>query len=135
MEDVKRAYGYEAIMPSSSLTGKVLKSKWRLGALIGTGACADVYEASDVSLGATTEAGMFVAKVAPVPVDLPPRPSQALLEKKRNADLLHWEHTLYQGYLRPLRDPGYVVDVSFPPLPLLIRRLSHWRPSCTATTR
>lgn len=99
-------------MPSTSLTGKVLNNKWKLGALVGTGACADVYEATDVSAGAVAESGRFVAKVAPVPVDLPARPSQALLEIKGNANLLYWEYTLYQGYLRPLRELGCVVEVS-----------------------
>lgn len=62
-----------------------------MGELVSTGACVDVYEATDISAGATAELGKLLAKVAPVPVDLPPRPNQALLEKKRNADLVYWE--------------------------------------------
>lgn len=99
-------------MASPSLTGKVLKNKWRLGALVGEGACADVYEATDISAGAVTGPGQFVAKIAPLPVDLPSRPKRQIKEEKLNADLLFKERTFYQGYLLPLRDIGCVVEVS-----------------------
>lgn len=107
------AQGYETGMSSPSLTGTVLNSKWRLGALVGAGACADVYEAMDVSAGATAESGKFVAKICPLPVDLPPRPQWRRKEEKRKADTLYHEHMLYRGFLLPrLRNLGCVVEVS-----------------------
>lgn len=98
-------------MPLPSLTGKVLKGTWRLGELVGTGACADVYEVTGVSDGVGTQAGKFVAKIAPLPADSPPQSKKKHNEEKRNANMLFYERTLYQGYLRPLRDPGCVVKV------------------------
>ncbi|CAM9791210.1 unnamed protein product [Ectocarpus fasciculatus] len=99
-------------MPSPSLTGTVLNSKWRLGALVGAGACADVYEAMDASAGATAESGKFVAKICPLPVDLPPRPQWKRKEEKKKADTLYHEHMLYRGFLLPrLRNLGCVVEI------------------------
>lgn len=94
-------------MPSS-LTGTVLKKKWKLGALVGKGGCAEVYEAIDVraseSAGsAAAGGGPFVAKIAPLPVGLPPTIHKGKKRKKtdqeKHADMIYYEYTLYQGFL------------------------------------
>lgn len=98
-------------MSLPSLTDRVLNNKWRLGALVGAGACADVYEATDVSSEATAEPGRFVAKIAQLPGDLSTRSGRELAAEERNADMLHYEKDLYWGHLCRLRDLEYVVEV------------------------
>lgn len=92
---------FDCQMASPSLTGTVLRGKWRLGALLGTGACADVYEATDVSAGAASESGGFVAKVTP------------LTSSKDVINTIYWENTLHQAHLRPLRNRGFTVQVGY----------------------
>lgn len=94
----------------STMSGKVLKNRWKLGALVGRGACSDVYEATDIrgSRGSGGDAGEYVAKISPLPpVDaLQTNAGGKRLTKKEekamrtNADLIHLEFILYQGYLR-----------------------------------
>ena len=85
-----------------SLSGTVLKKKWRLGDLVGTGGCAEVYEATDVK-GEGEGAGQLVAKIAPLPVGLPPAMSKGKKRKKtdqeKHADMIYYEYTLYKGFL------------------------------------
>ena len=91
----------DLVMPSS-LSGTVLKKKWRLGALVGTGRCAEVYEATDIK-GEGAGAGQLVAKFAPLPVGLPPAMSKGKTRKKtdqeKHADMIYYEYTLYKGFL------------------------------------
>lgn len=86
-----------------SLTGIVLKNKWILGAKVGQGGCAEVYEA--VSTGSSESAGgPYVAKVAPLAVGLPPAINKGKKRKKteqeKHADMIYYEYTLYNGFLR-----------------------------------
>lgn len=111
-------------MPSS-LSGTVLKKKWKLGALVGKGGCAEVYEAIDVrgSDGAGTASGPFVAKIAPLPVGLPPSMSKGKKRKKteqeKHADMIYYEYTLYKGFL--LDHEGVVeVRVAIPSYVLVV---------------
>lgn len=92
-----------------------MKKKWKLGALVGKGGCAEVYEAIDVraseSAGAAAGSaaaaggggGPFVAKIAPLPVGLPPAIHKGKKRKKtdqeKHADMIYYEYTLYQGFL------------------------------------
>ncbi|CAM9371404.1 unnamed protein product [Ectocarpus sp. 13 AM-2016] len=96
-----------------SLIGAVLKKKWKLGALVGSGGCAEVYEAVDArakSAGASD--GPFVAKIAPLPVGLPPAMSNGRKRKKteeeKHADMIYYEYTLYKGFLA---EHGGVVEI------------------------
>lgn len=86
---------------SSSLSGIELKRRWRLGNKIGSGGCAEVYQVTDLR-GADGEE--LVAKVAPLPEGLPPAMSKGKKRKKtdkeKHADMLYYEYTLYNGYLR-----------------------------------
>ncbi len=87
-----------------SLSGKVLKKKWKLGALVGKGGCAEVYEAIDTRAASESAgAGPFVAKVAPLAVGLPPAMSKGKKRKKteqeKHADMIYYEYTLYKGFL------------------------------------
>lgn len=86
-----------------SLSGTVLKKKWRLGGLVGSGGCAEVYEVTDLRTG-SGEGEALVAKVAALPVGLPPAMSKGKKRKKtdkeKHADMLYYEYTLYNGYLR-----------------------------------
>lgn len=104
---------------ASSLSGTVLKKKWKLGALVGKGGCAVVYEAIDVraskSAGAGSAAatgGPFVAKIAPLPVGLPPAMRKGKKRKKteqeKHADMIYYEDQLYKGFLA---DHDGVVEV------------------------
>lgn len=94
-----------------SLSGKVLKKKWKIGALVGTGGCAQVYEVADVRAESAGEA-QLVAKIAPLPVGLPPAMSKGKKRKKtdeeKHADMIYYEYTLYKGFLL---DHGGVVEV------------------------
>lgn len=96
-----RHNGPHETMPPS-LSGTVLKKKWRLGALVGTGGCAEVYEATDIK-GEGAGAGQLVAKIAPLPVGLPPAMSKGKKRKKtdqeKHADMIYYEYTLYKGFL------------------------------------
>lgn len=97
-------------MSSPSLKGKILGNRWKLGALLGKGACADVYEATHVRGG---EEEAFAAKVVPVPQGLPPRMNKAgkkrsFTEQERDVNMIYYEHTLYHGWLR---DHGGVAKV------------------------
>lgn len=97
-----------------SLSGTVLKKKWKLGALVGTGGCAEVYEASHIQGSGGTETGQFVAKIAPLAVGLPPAMSKGKKRKKtdqeKHADMIYYEYTLYKGFLL---EHGGVVQVCF----------------------
>lgn len=96
-----RSYRNQAALAFESLQGKTL-DRWRLGALVGKGACAYVYEATDVRGEA---GGPFVAKVVPVPQGLPPRINRAgrkrkLTAQERDVNMISHEYTLYQGWLQ-----------------------------------
>lgn len=97
-----------------SLSGKVLNKKWKLGALVGKGGCAEVYEAIDARASESAGAGPFVAKVAPLAVGLPPAISKGKKRKKteqeKHADMIYYEYTLYKGFL--LQHEG-VVEVNY----------------------
>lgn len=84
-----------------SLSGIELKKKWKLGRLIGSGGCAEVYEVVDLRSSGGEE---LVAKVAPLPAGLPPAMKKGKKRKKtdqeKHADMLYYEYTLYNGYLR-----------------------------------
>lgn len=88
-------------MPPSR-SGTVLKKKWKLGALVGTGGCAEVYEATDLR-GESAGGRQLVAKIAPLPVGLPPAMSKGKKRKKtdqeKHADMIYYEYTLYKGFL------------------------------------
>lgn len=96
------------------LSGTVLKKKWKLGALVGTGGCAEVYEATDVARE-SAGARPLVAKIAPLPVGLPPAMNKGKKRKKtdqeKHADMIYYEYTLYKGFL--LGHDG-VVEVRLP---------------------
>lgn len=95
-----------------SLSGTVLKKKWTLGALVGKGGCAEVYEAIGTGDAERAGAGPFVAKVAPLAVGLPPAMSKGKKRKKteqeKHADMIYYEYTLYKGFLA---DHGGVAEV------------------------
>ena len=95
-----------------SLSGTVLRKKWKLGALVGTGGCAEVYEAIGTGDAESAGAGPFVAKVAPLAVGLPPAMSKGKKRKKteqeKHADMIYYEYTLYKGFLA---DHGGVAEV------------------------
>lgn len=97
-------------MPSS-LSGTVLKKKWNVGAFVGRGGCAEVYEASHVQPASGTGQHLVV-KIAPLPVGLPPAISKGKKRKKtdqeKHADMIYYEYTLYKGFLL---DHGGVVEV------------------------
>lgn len=95
-----------------SLSGTVLKKRWKLGALVGKGGCAEVYEAIATGGAESAGAGPFVAKVAPLAVGLPPAISKGKKRKKteqeKHADMIYYEYTLYKGFLA---DHGGVAEV------------------------
>ena len=91
-----------------SLTGRTLKKEWRVGKLLGAGACAEVYEVERVAVtarsgsraaaAAAASTTSLVVKVAPVP---PPaaKGKKANGDAKRAADTLFTEHLLYANVL------------------------------------
>ncbi|CAM9920680.1 unnamed protein product, partial [Choristocarpus tenellus] len=86
--------------------GKILKGRWRLGEMIGRGACAKVYSVTDLKAGSSSlKSEPLVAKVCEVPQGLPPSMARGKKRKKtdaeKNADMLYYEYTLYNGFLRP----------------------------------
>jgi hypothetical protein len=95
-------------MAMPSLTGRVLKKEWRVGKLLGAGACAEVYEVERVAVtarsgsraaaAAAASTTSLVIKVAPVP---PPaaKGKKANGDAKRAADTLFAEHLLYANVL------------------------------------
>lgn len=96
-----------------SLSGTVLKKKWKLGDFVGKGGCAEVYEAIGTGDAESAGgAGPFVAKVAPLAVGLPPAISKGKKRKKteqeKHADMIYYEYTLYKGFLA---DHGGVAEV------------------------
>mmetsp|Transcript_34205 Transcript_34205/g.103106 ORF Transcript_34205/g.103106 Transcript_34205/m.103106 type:complete len:224 (+) Transcript_34205:163-834(+) len=97
-------------MCDAPLTSRVLKGEWRVGPLLGSGACAEVYECTRVAVkaragsrAAQADAGAaLVVKVAA----LPEKPKQrsgakarAFQDAKRAADTLFAEHLLYSNVL------------------------------------
>lgn len=70
------------VPPPTPLLGQVLSNRWKLGAVVGRGACSDVYEVTDIrGAGRSTEnGGAFVAKIAPLPQAAPHQPNDG---KKR----------------------------------------------------
>jgi len=93
-----------ASTPTSGSTAKpglVLSNRWKLGSLLGEGACGQVFAVEDVT-GAQTEHA-WVVKLAP----LPPTPPPGVARKKnktndamrRNADTLYMEQLIYKTYL------------------------------------
>jgi serine/threonine protein kinase len=86
-----------------SLSGTVLKGQWRLGKLLGAGACAQVYEATDVK-GAASSAQAYVAKVCTLPTNVAALSTAGKKRKKtlqeKQADTLFYEYTCYNGFLR-----------------------------------
>ncbi|CAM9676686.1 unnamed protein product, partial [Ectocarpus sp. 8 AP-2014] len=99
---------------ASSLTGTVLNKKWKLGNLVGSGGCAEVYEAEATGSRGGSADGPFVAKIAPVPVGLPPAAKKGRYaykpktEEEKHADMIHYEHVLYTASLAKL---GGVVEI------------------------
>jgi hypothetical protein len=86
-----------------SLSGTVLKGQWRLGKLLGAGACAQVYEAIDVK-SAASSAQAYVAKVCTLPTNVAALSTGGKKRKKslqeKQADTLFYEYTCYNGFLR-----------------------------------
>lgn len=112
-----------------SLSGTELKKKWRLGRLLGSGGCAQVFEVADLRGVGGEE---LVAKVAPLPSGLPPAMSKGKKRKKtdqeKHADMLYYEYTLYNGYLREHGGVPKVMvvlaeHVRWAPTPLLFEKL------------
>lgn len=97
----RRARKTKAMSPS--LSGTVLKKRWKLGALVGKGGCAEVYEAIDTGDSESAGAGPFVAKVARMAVGLPPAIKKGKKRKKTEqeklADMIYYEYMLYNGFL------------------------------------
>lgn len=100
-----------SVSPPMSLAGKVLRKRWELGAMVGRGACSDVYEVTDIRGEGRSggEAQAYVAKIAPLPPVAPRRTKAgkgSKLTKKEekamrtNADMIYYEYMLYQGFLR-----------------------------------
>ncbi len=85
------------------------RNSWKLGHLIGSGACSNIYEATcqQTSKGngsrnpSSDEALSFVAKVSPLPeqrVVVSKKPLNKNTEKA-SADVLHMEHSFYRNRL------------------------------------
>ncbi|CAM9396819.1 unnamed protein product, partial [Discosporangium mesarthrocarpum] len=85
--------------------GNVLRGRWRLDEFIGSGACAKVYGVTDLKASSNGDKESWVAKVCEVPQGLPPAIAKGKKRKKtegeKNADMLYYEYTLYNGFLRP----------------------------------
>lgn len=86
---------------STATPGLVLSNRWKLGSLLGEGACGQVFAVEDVT-GAQTEHA-WVMKLAPLPPSPPPgvarKKNKTNDAMKRNADTLYMEQLIYKNYL------------------------------------
>lgn len=99
-----KATGAQAVAAAAGLfpgpgpelpSGTVLKGLWRLGDIVGRGACGNVYKVTSIKpLGANCDYEM-VAKVIPTGKDLNKTKAK---EQKRICDSLHYEYTLISGH-------------------------------------
>lgn len=93
--------------PEGQLIG--LSSKpWRIGKIIGQGACGTVHEIAKISTSSSkqtkTSVPEFVVKVAPLPqITKTKGKKRKKTPAERNADLLNYENTLYKNVFNNLR--------------------------------
>ena len=100
-QDTTTAAAAAATPASNAKSGLVLSKRWKLGALLGEGACGQVFEVADIT--GTQNQHAWVMKLAP----LPPAPAPGAARKKnkthdamkRNADTLYMEQLVYKNYL------------------------------------
>ena len=74
------------------------KPDWRIGKMIGEGACGAVHLLESIDGSSTTT---FAIKVAEIPAATVPAKMKKLL--KHNSDLLHYENLIYTSHLATLR--------------------------------
>ena len=84
---------------SSSPEGLIIHRKWRIGKKLGDGVCGCVHEL--VSASASGEI-VHAIKLAPLP-DPSVLKKKENLERKKHADILHYESLIYQNHLVELR--------------------------------
>lgn len=100
----------------------MIGKRWRIGRALGSGACGSVHELEKVTSSGATTTTEYAVKVVPLP---PPRTSKSKKRKKTpaelNADLLHFENTMYCSALNDLRGrfvpdtPPYGAPSKVPP--------------------
>jgi len=81
----------------------VLRGKWKLGRRLGEGACAQVYEAVDVT-GAQSDTQWVIKVAALGSGKVVSKGKRKVDPQKKNADTLYWEHMIYKTYLQGM--PG-----------------------------
>ncbi len=103
------------------------RNSWKLGRVIGSGACSEIYEAmcqltskgNGIMNPSSDDAISFVAKVSPLPVQkvVVSKKQRIKSTEKASADVLHMEHSYYRNRLaghprvpRMPADGGYGED-------------------------